>query len=90
MDTVQAACPSSSPTAPGDPVDSENPVDPAQLGGGCAIAPNAEAEHIDKSVILNLLLVMSVLLAIPWRNHSGAKRCDIPAEATCQQRLMSR
>ena len=73
MDTVQAACPSSSPTAPGDPVDSENPVDPAQLGGGCAVAPNAEAEHTDKSVILNLLLVMSALLAIPWRNHSGAK-----------------
>ena len=64
-----------------EPVEPEpvEPVPPPESpqgdeGGGCAIASNAGAGETSKGIVLNLILVMSALLVIPWRNHSGAKK----------------
>ena len=43
-------------------------------GGGCAIAPNAGAGETSQGIVFNLILVMSALLVISWRNHSVAKK----------------
>ena len=67
----------------GDPVvDTGDPVvdtgDPESLqsdgGGGCAIAPNAGAGETSQGIAFDLILVMSALLVISWRNHSAAKK----------------
>ena len=59
-----------------EPVDQMPPPESPQgdEGGGCAIASNAGAGETSKGIVLNLILVMSALLVIPWRNHSGAKK----------------
>ena len=43
-------------------------------GGGCAIAPNAGAGETSQGIAFDLILVMSALLVISWRNHSAAKK----------------
>ena len=84
METVQAACPSP-PVSPREqePAEQEpaDPVTPPESpqsdgGGGCActIASNAGASETSQGIVLNLILVMSALLVIPWRNHSAAKK----------------
>ena len=62
---------------PADMLMSMSPELPQRDGGGgcaCAIASNAGAGETSKGIVLNLILVMSVLLVIPWRNHSKAKK----------------
>ena len=73
---------------PASPVDTEDPTDPvgpvdpvpppespqSDGGGGCAIASNAGAGETSKGIVFDLILVMSALLVIPWRNHSAAKK----------------
>ena len=60
------------------PVDTpvDTPSESPQLdgGGGCAIASNAGAGETSQGIVFDLILVMSALLVIPWRNHSAAKK----------------
>ena len=61
----------------GDPVvDQMPPTESPQgdEGGGCAIAPNAGAGETSQGIAFDLILVMSALLVISWRNHSAAKK----------------
>ena len=54
------------------PTDTESPQ--GDEGGGCAIAPNAGASETSQGIAFDLILVMSALLVISWRNHSAAKK----------------
>ena len=60
----------------GDPEDQMPPTESPQgdEGGGCAIAPNAGAGETSQGIAFDLILVMSALLVISWRNHSAAKK----------------